>query len=267
MKTRRNKMASRFRGTQPIRGLLFDAISTLFVSREGLTLAEFSRKVAEDVLQRKIGVSAETIERFINRIRVIVGGMRKIPRSALAGSLYRGALNAATFTHFGYPCSFAEGVAISQRITRAIKTFIVPKERRRFVERLIAFVRKQNPGVKVAIVTNASRRVVLGLLKRNQIDHLFGHVYSAKDLGVTKTDPNFFRRVMSAMGTCPKTTRLIGNGVFTDLVATTLGIQTVWLSLSKPKVSWRAIYFLYGHSSRRFIVKANSIQEAERIFA
>jgi len=72
---------------------------------------------------------------------------------------------------------------------------------------------------------------MIAALKRVGADQYFQHFFSAKDLGVSKPDPNFFRIITERLGVEPRNTVSIGDRYPNDIdAAKQAGLTTVWLT-------------------------------------
>jgi HAD superfamily hydrolase (TIGR01549 family) len=264
MKTRRAILASRFRGTLPIRLVMFDAIATLFEPKQ-MSFEEYVRRNAEKILGRPIDISARTLERHVNTL-IIRMSRRERHRLERRGRVwFRGALNSLALTQLGYACNIEQGAEISRLTYRGIRNFSVPSKKRREICRFVAALRREFPGVRVVIATNANIRNVRYLLRKHRLDRLFDSIYSAKEMGVTKAKPRYFLQILAEEGVKPSEARMVGNSGKSDLIAAMLGIVTVWLSFGKSKLTIGEVRALHGLSSRRNIIAVRSWKQAERL--
>ncbi len=68
-------------------------------------------------------------------------------------------------------------------------------------------------------------------LKRVGAEKYFDFFYSAKELGVSKPDPEFFRKVAERVGFKPSNCIMVGNSYEKDIIgARKSGMKTVWLN-------------------------------------
>jgi FMN phosphatase YigB (HAD superfamily) len=243
---------------------MFDAIDTLF-GPKGMTFEEYVHQNVEKVLGRPIRVSADRLQRCVNEIIMELSRKERLKLQKRGRVQFRGWLNARALTRLGYKCSNRQGEAISRLTYRGIRFFVISRERRGIIGRLIRSLRRQNPGARVVVVTNANGQNVRMLLRKHGIKRLFDAVYVAKEIGVTKAKSKYFLRVLGLEGVKPPEARMIGNSGKSDLIAAMLGIITVWLSSGKAKLSIGEVRALHGFTSRRFIIKLTSWKQLDRL--
>jgi len=80
--------------------------------------------------------------------------------------------------------------------------------------------------VRSAASTPAEMR---GALARVRLDRYFAHVFTARELGVSKPDPLFFDAALAAGGALPHQAVMVGDSFRTDVVGAKLaGLWAIW---------------------------------------
>jgi len=85
---------------------------------------------------------------------------------------------------------------------------------------------------ELAVATNADDSdwtLVRAALELVNVDRYFDHIFSSRDLGVTKPDPMFFVRILDALGRAPSQVVMVGDNYTSDIGgAKDAGLWTVW---------------------------------------
>jgi HAD superfamily hydrolase (TIGR01509 family) len=84
-----------------------------------------------------------------------------------------------------------------------------------------------------------SDATMMGLaLERINIRQYFQYLFTSKELGTKKPNPDFYKNILDKLNVKPQECVAVGNDYEKDIVpAGTLGIKTIWLSTMKNMVS------------------------------
>ncbi len=92
----------------------------------------------------------------------------------------------------------------------------------------------------LVVATNAVESnaiMVQKALKRVDLDEYFDRIYTARDLGWTKSDPQYYRTIFDDQSIAPEQALMTGDALFADVeVPSRLGARTIWLRRSTEKL-------------------------------
>lgn len=87
---------------------------------------------------------------------------------------------------------------------------------------------------RLALASNAAESTadqVRVALRRAGLDRHFPHIFTARELGLTKQDPGYYPRVLQALGCLPEQALMIGDGYETDVAAAkAAGMRAAWFN-------------------------------------
>ena len=94
----------------------------------------------------------------------------------------------------------------------------------------------------LGLVSNAGEsdsRQVRRALARVGLEDSFDLILTAKDVGVSKSDPRFYQRLLAILGRTPGEVVVVGDDYQADVrVPTGLGMRAVWFNPGGKAASW-----------------------------
>ena len=259
----------RSRGKHPLNTVSFDGNGTVFTPLHERSMSALALMVAGRVLRRKIKIREDLFEERMNRLRIDLALYGSDDRAVQGSVDYWGARNAAIFNSFGYPCRHEDGCRISAIIRSDPRFYEVSAARKADLRQIArrGFGAPGRPSVgKTLIASSSDRAMIVRIVERCRVSHLFGAIVTPADLGETeKVDIDFFPKLIEREGLDPAKTVHVGNSAFKDANAAKCGMWTILVMTEKNCVSYAELKKMYGAEAMNRIFPARSLREAWEI--
>lgn len=193
----------------PVKALVFDVEGTLFKSK---SLTDAYRNQVLKLVSEKRGLDGESL---LKEVRRVVGELRKEGYDQRPPSTL-----------------IAERLGLTrEEFYKAIES-VDPTRHVDPDPRLVSALRELKKTFKLAVLTNLSRRSLLGVFKALGLsEELFDVILTADELEHLKPHPSAFTRVIEELKVSPGEAVMVGDIVASDLApAKSLGMKTVLVS-------------------------------------
>lgn len=193
----------------PVKALVFDVEGTLFKSK---SLTDAYRNQVLKLVSEKRGLDGESL---LKEVRRVVGELRKEGYDQRPPSTL-----------------IAERLGLTrEEFYKAIES-VDPTRHVDPDPRLVSALRELKKSFKLAVLTNLSRRSLLGVFKALGLsEELFDVILTADELEHLKPHPSAFTRVIEELKVSPGEAVMVGDIVASDLApAKSLGMKTVLVS-------------------------------------